>query len=337
MPDQKRILLVRTDRIGDVVLTTPALKLLRQQYPSAHIAMLVRPYSAGAVRNNPELNEVIEMGGIRATAKILRAQTFDTAILFFVDRQSALTVFLAGIPQRIGPASKIWSLLLTRLAFQRRSSGSRHEADYNTALLAPLGVEFKQVPPFIFCSADERRAAALYLYEKFGIPAGAHTVFLHPGSRGSARDWPFQNFVELAALLRKARPDLHVLFTGAGSELAVLENNVKPERNLHFMRENLPLEKFCSLISQAAVMVTNSTGPLHLATALGVPTVSFFPPIDGCLPTRWGPYCGKGDVLMPEKADWDAFCENAPEQNAMQLITPAHALPAVLQQLDHHK
>ncbi|MDD4004476.1 MAG: glycosyltransferase family 9 protein [Elusimicrobiaceae bacterium] len=335
MTAQKRILLVRTDRIGDVVLTTPALALLRRKYPAAHIALLVRPYTAGAVRNNPDLNEVIEFDGVLKTARLLREKKFHAAVLFFVDRPSALTVFLARIPRRIGPASKIWSLLLTRPVFQNRSRGKRHEADYNTALLAPLGVEFQKIPPVIFCPPPQRIWAEQYLTSEFGIAPASDTVFLHPGSRGSARDWPLQNFAELALLLRKARPDLHILFTGSGAELAALARNIKPEPGIHLMRHDLPLEKYCALVSKAAVMAANSTGPLHLAVALGVPVVAFFPPLAGCLPVRWGPYGGKSDTLMPDRKEWDEFCaREGSDQNAMRLIAPVHALPAVLQQLE---
>ncbi|MFA6584737.1 MAG: glycosyltransferase family 9 protein, partial [Elusimicrobiaceae bacterium] len=328
---------VRTDRIGDVVLTTPALSLLRKKYPDAHLAMLVRPYTADIVRHNPDLNEVIEYKGVFETARILRRKKFDAAVLFFVDRESALTVFLGGVKKRIGPASKIWSLLLTKMIRQSRSRGGRHEADFNTELLKPLGVEFEQAPPKIVCPEKDLLWAGDYLAGEFGIAAHDKTVFIHPGSRGSAKDWPLENFVELARLTHSARTDCKFLFTGSGAELETLEKNIPRGNGFKVMRRNIELGKFCALIARANVFVTNSTGPLHIATALNVPTVSFFPPIKNCTPARWGPYARGHEVLMPEEKEWhDHLSENL-GANPMCLISPEEAFLSVLSQLDRSK
>lgn len=328
----RRILAVRTDRIGDAVLVTPALSLLRRHNPDAHIAVLASPYTSDIFLNNPDINEVIALKSVTETARELRARNFDAAVLFFVDRRSALSVFLSGIPLRIGPGSKIWSLLLNKIVFQRRSHNPGHEADFNTALLQPLGITPDKAPCRIKLTEEEIAQAQKYLSERFGIAAQDRLAILHPGSRGSAKNWPPENYAKMAALLKQANPSLKILLTGAGPEIPLLreiaaESGIRPA----ITDQALTLRQLIAVISRAGLLCTNSTGPLHLAVALGVPTVSFFPPIKGCLPQRWGPYGQGHEVLMPEYAACHKCAEKACEHfNCMRNISPESALKAAI-------
>lgn len=326
----QKILAVRTDRIGDAVLITPALSLLRRALPDAHIAVLVSPYTADIFLNNPDINEVIVLKPVMETARELRSKNFDSAVLFYVDRRSALPVFLSGIPLRIGPGSKLWSLLLNKILFQRRSKNPGHEADFNTALLQPLGIAPEKAPCRITVTAAEISSAQQYLSERYAITPQDKLAILHPGSRGSAKNWPPARYAELAALLARANPKLKLLLTGAEQEIPLLrEIAAASGTNAAFTGEKLTLRQLIAVISRAQLLCTNSTGPLHLAVALGVPTVSFFPPLKGCLPQRWGPY-GQGHiVLMPEHQTCPGCAaENCGDFNCMDRIGAQAALEA---------
>lgn len=299
MRENPKILLVRTDRIGDVTLTTPAAAALKAALPGARLHFLAGAYARPVLEKNPALDKVITLGGFFGTLREIRRENYDAAVVFFVDFRSALLPLLAGVPLRVGPASKVWSLFLNRRITQRRSRIEKHEAEYNLDLLAGLGVAAKPAPTSVTVAPDEKEAADRAL-ERAGLKAGDFIVGVHPGSRGSAMNWPPERFAALASRLMRDH-GAKVLLTGSAAERPLLEEMASsmPEKPA-VMREDLPLRHFMALVGRCSMFVTNSTGPLHLAVAQGVPTLSFFPPIKVCSPRRWGPYGGGvNKVLVP--------------------------------------
>lgn len=299
MDKKLKILLVRTDRIGDVILTTPAVSALREKYPQASISFLASSYARGVLENNPALDEIITEKGFFATLRELRLGKFDIAVIFFVNRKVSLLAFLAGIPVRLGPASKIWSILLNRRVRQRRSRIEKHEADYNLDLVKELGADAAPRGPVLNLTPADRSAAGKTL-SGLGLATAGLIIALHPGSGGSALNWPKENFAALADRLLREFP-VKVLLTGSPAETPLLEDIAsRMAGKPYILREPLALPRFAGLISLCGLFIANSTGPLHIASALRVPTLSFFPPMKPCSPVRWGPY-GKGvnKVLLP--------------------------------------
>jgi len=327
---QKKFLLVRTDRIGDLISITPAVSILRRNFPHAHIAVLVSKYAAAAVKNNREIDEVIIKGNFFKTLSEVRQKKFDTAIIFFLDAYAALLAFFAGIPTRIGPLSKIWALFLTKAIRQHRSSGEMHEAEYNSALLKPLFVYYYPAKTKIFVPKEDDVKAKNYLKEKFGIDMFDDLVFMHPGSKGSSPNWPAASYALLARKIMQSYPSVKLLLTGGPHEQRLLEHvaeQSKPFKPL-ILKDSLPLEDFIALINQCNIFISNSTGPLHIAAALGKKTLSFFSNIKACLPRRWGPYGkGKASVLQPPEQHCSAKNHKCTE-HCMHLITPEAAFDA---------
>ena len=169
----------------------------------------------------------------------------------------------------------------------------------------------------------DEKAKSGELVSGLGLAKEDVIIALHPGSGGSALNWPKESFAALADKLLKEFP-VKVLLTGSPAETALLEEIAalmtgKP----CILREPVTLRHFAGLIAVCKLFITNSTGPLHLAAALQVPTLSFFPPIKGCSPVRWGPY-GKGvnKVLSPG----DVRCsrcdkEHCGRYNCMSAVT----------------
>lgn len=323
MRENPKILLVRTDRIGDVTLTTPAAAALKAALPGARLHFLAGGYARPVLEKNPALEKIVTLGGFFDTLRELRRENYDAAVVFFVDFRSALLPLLAGIPLRVGPASKVWSLFLNRRITQRRSRIEKHEADYNLDLLAGLGLPVGPARTSVTVAPDEKDAADRAL-ERAGLKPGDFIVGVHPGSRGSAMNWPPENFAALASRLMRGH-GVKVLLTGSGAEVPLLEELAAsmPEKPA-VLREPLPLRHFIALVGRCSMFVTNSTGPLHLAVAQGVPTLSFFPPIKVCSPRRWGPYGGgMNKVLVPSGPEC-AGCsrEKCERYNCMAEITP---------------
>lgn len=327
----KKILFVRTDNIGDVISITPAAKLLKEAMPQCEIYALVKPYTAPILQDNPCFTGIIETKPTaKETAEILKQYNFDTAILFFVDKFSALSVYKAEIKERIGPFSKIWSLLLNKRIKQNRSkTPNTHESDFNLQLLAPLGVPFKKTAPLVCVSKNAKENALQYLNLKHGIQKGDKFICVHPGSKGSAKDWPPKNYRELITLINNNLPEYKILVTAGPGEFEMARYVTQNANNkVSFMQEAVSLETLKAILEQASLLITNSTGPLHIAVGLGTKTVSFFPPLKGCLPDRWGPYAQGHIVLMPNTEDFITDINNG-----MKFIKPEQALEAVKQQL----
>jgi lipopolysaccharide heptosyltransferase II len=332
--DKKRILLLRTDKIGDVILTTPALSLLRQHYPTAHIAFLANPYTVDVLRDNPYIDEIIECADFWAQTKTLKEKHFDIAILFFVDFKTALTTFLAKIPLRIGPASKIWSLFLTKRICQKRSKSVKHEADYNTDLLSALKIEHKTEKPLIKTTPDQIDKAKKYLFEKLKINKEDKLVIIHPGSGGSAKNWPIESFAKLAEKIRSLSPQISILVSGKPKEIIDFKKFLKNDNKTYFIEDEISLHHLIGLISQGSLFVSNSTGPLHIAVALEVPTVSFFPPVRVMSFTRWGPYANGHIALTPKRENCpECKREKCPNFDCMHQVSVDTAFMAVKKQL----
>ncbi|MCX5786145.1 MAG: glycosyltransferase [Elusimicrobia bacterium] len=329
MDKRTRILLVRTDRIGDLTLTTPAISALREKYPDAHISVLTSSYARDVLKNNSDLDEIITENGFFHTLGEIRSGKFDVAVIIFLNLKVALLVFLAGIKLRIGPASKIWSVFLNKPVFQHRSRMEKHEADYNLELLEVLGVNTRRRKSRITLTAEEKGGSAEIL-NKLGLKKEDFIAGIHPGSNGSALNWPEENFAGLADKLLKEF-NIKVLLTGSAAEIPLLKkiSSLMTEKAF-ILREPMPLRQFIGAISFCRIFITNSTGPLHLASALGIPTLSFFPPIRGCSPVRWGPYGdGMNIVLSPGGKDC-LRCEknSCTRYNCMNEVTVDNAFKA---------
>jgi ADP-heptose:LPS heptosyltransferase len=285
-----KILIVRTDRIGDVLLTTPVSTALRQAYPQARITWLVRPYAAPLLVNNPDVDQVLIDHGqsAGALAAELKKEQFDAAIVAFPRWRIAWAVWRAGIPRRIGPASKVYSVLFSNPVWQHRSEGKKHEADYNLELLEPLGVSFKRFPTRFVLTDDERRMARKIL-ESHRISFSKPIVALHPGSGGSSARWPLTHFMALGDKLQAAGCDV-VVTGGPGEDYQYIMIDHMHPIPVFIAAGSVSLRELAALYSWMDLVVTNSTGPLHLAVALEVPTVSVFSPIPTCHPRRWGPF-----------------------------------------------
>ncbi|MFA4947302.1 MAG: lipopolysaccharide heptosyltransferase family protein, partial [Candidatus Krumholzibacteriia bacterium] len=176
------ILIVRTDRLGDVLLTTPVSTALRRMFPRARISWLVRPYTAPLLENNPDIDQILVDGGESAgrLADRIRNKRFDAAIVAYPRWRIVWALWRARVPVRIGPANKLYAILLNKRVRQRRSKGAKHETDYNLELLAPLGVSFKRYPTRYVATDEERRSARRVLEAK-GISGAKPVVILHPG------------------------------------------------------------------------------------------------------------------------------------------------------------
>ena len=274
-----KILIVRTDRLGDVLLTTPVSAALREAFPQAKISWLVRPYTAPLLEHNPDVDQVLVDRGQSAGAlsTLIKNEQFDAAIVAYPRWRMVWALWRAGVPLRIGPASKPYSLLFNKRLWQHRSEGKKHESDYNLELLEPLGVPFKRRATRLFLTETERTTARRIL-ESHRISFSKPLVVLHPGSGGSSARWPLSHFMALGDRLQESGCDV-VVTGGPGEDYQYIMIDQMHRIPVFIAAGSVSVRELAAIFSCADLLVTNSTGPLHLAVALGIPTVSVYSPL----------------------------------------------------------
>jgi heptosyltransferase-3 len=306
-PDFSRILLVRTDKIGDVVLTTPAISALRKKFPLARIVGLTSPVAAEVYRLNPHLSDRIILDpeqysgffGFWHLVSRLRQEKFQAAVVFQTKMSVALALLFSGIRIRIGPYSKWWSWIsYNRGRRQSRSAVEMHEADYNIQLLRYFGITVADTWEKTYLTVDEnvRREATRFFVEK-GLSRKYKTVAIHPGMSGSALNWPESHYINLARRLVRR---YNVIVTGGPGEGPLVERVFQGIARQQDYAPDQPvftkyvgekgLAETIAIFDQCDGIVAPSTGPMHIAVALGKKVVSIFPPIKVQSAVRWGPY-----------------------------------------------
>lgn len=298
----QRILLVRTDRIGDVVLSLPMLPLLKKRFPQASITVMVRPYTRELVEGHSCVHDVIlwdETKGMSEYVSVLKQRKFDIAILPYPRFNLALITFLAGIPLRVGTGYRWYSFLLNKRIYEHRKDAKRHEVEYNLNLLTTIGIVPEGRPAFEFAVSDGAKQNVDAVLHADGIQKFA---ILHAGSGGSARDWSIDRFAQLGDVLQ-TELNLRVVLTGGAYEQGLIGSlaakmTTKPVN----YTGKFSLQELAALFRRAEVFVSNSTGPLHIASMVGTPVAAFYPPIIQCSPMRWGPYTEKKKVFAADNA-----------------------------------
>jgi lipopolysaccharide heptosyltransferase II len=304
---KEKILVVRTDRIGDVILSTPVLEAIKSSYPKSHVTMMVSPYTKNVVKNNPHLDDVIiddyenihrGIGGFFRLIKKVRGEKFDVGVLLHPTLRLAILFFLSGIKYRIGAGYRLYQIFFNRKIYQHRKKNLKHESDYNMDMLMPLSIKSQGILPKVYL-ADDEEIFADQISKDFDIGDKDIIVAIHPGSGNSSLNLSIKRFAQAADSLiedMKAK----VIITGTEQEkgLAHLMGSQMQNKPINLVGKT-NLRELASLLRKVDVLISNSTGPMHLSSALGTPTVAIFCPIFSAGPIRWGPLGEGHEVILP--------------------------------------
>jgi heptosyltransferase-2 len=287
---------------------------------------MVRPYAHDVLQGNPHLNEVLVddpegehagRSGFWSQVRALRRLHFDTALLLLPTERLAWMLFCAGIRTRYGVGTRLYQVLtLMRSVSRRKYVPLRHEADYCLDLGRAIGARSDDLSTEVFLTEEEKRVARERLegLRRGGSRDGDDLVWIgvHPGSGRSAPNWRVERYVELAEmLLRDGRVRIALTGSAAETALAAPFARLGAERVVDFVGK-LSLRELMGVLSQEVVLVSSSTGPMHLAAALRVPTVSMFCPISACSPELWGPKGNRAEVILPPEGYCRRRCPGDP-------------------------
>lgn len=306
----RRILLTRMKFIGDIVLTTPAIRSVRLSCPDAHVAYLGEKNAVALLEHNPFLDEVIPYDFSRPTvfeqtrvAALLRRRRFDLAVDFFGNPRSALLTWLSGAHVRVGPdragRGALYSIRV------RADSAPKTAIAFHNSYIAAAGIPPIASAPEIFLTHEERNAADQFLQQVDGssmpIDSSGPIVGLHPGASWPAKRWLPERFAQLADKLR-SELGAQVIVTSGPRDTAVSTAVTTQCRIPIRVVTNRPLRQLAAIISRCAVFVSNDAGPMHIAAALGVPTIGLFGPGEENI---WFPYDARLGHLALRR---DVFC-----------------------------
>ena len=287
LPKASHILIIRTDRLGDVVQSLPAASALKQKYPDAQVDMLVSPYTAPVAAMCNVVDSVLEKGDFFATLHKIRKHKYDAAVLLHPTLPEALILALSGIPITIGTGFRAYSFLFSVRVFQHRRNNELAEWRYNLGLLAPFGLPHEPPMPALTPPSET-------LERVRGLIGDERIALLHPGSGGSSKSLSVEHFAELGKLLYSR--GFSIVVTGNAAERAMADK-IAAECNGISLTGQTTIQELAALISISSVFISGSTGPLHLAAAMGTPVVGIFERKE--LTVRWHPWGRSVETLYP--------------------------------------
>jgi ADP-heptose:LPS heptosyltransferase len=321
--DVRRLIVVRHDRLGDLVLTLPAVDALHCAYPDARLALLVRPDLAPLARMVPVVDDVLVADADRARLRG-EIERYAADLIVCISRAAGMSrvAARARVKRRVGTGYRIYSPFFTRTVNERRRAGSRHELEYALSFAHRAGASAAPETFPLDVNEVSRRSALEWLA---AVHVDGPFALLHPGSGGSCPRWPVRRFIEVADRLLAS--GAHVVFS-IGPEDAVCQEvlDAARARVRDLPRFSAGIEQLPALLASAAVVVSNSTGPLHLAAALGTPTLGIYAPWSTCGVVRWGPYAANGWALTAECREAVRWSREERLQLGQQLLA---AIPPV--------
>lgn len=285
--------IIRTDKLGDMILTLPMFKIIKEINPNFRTILICSNYTAPIVLNIPYIDKVyfIEEISIKEIQKIEKID-----ILFFprADFKEAKEAFLASIKYRVGTAFRVYSFLFNVKVKDHRKVSEFHEAEYNARMISQITKEIYKlelVKPFIKHNTDTFRK----------IINDRKLIIIHPGSNGSAKDIPLEKW--LIVIDKLLQYDYLIAITGTKSEKVICDKLADYSDDILNYAGLFSLEETMSLINNSVALFANSTGILHIAAALDKFTVGFYPNSPHIGAARWRPYSNKSIIISPESGD----------------------------------
>ena len=307
-----RVLIARIDRIGDVVLSTPLPREIKRVYPDSFIAVLVKKYTKDIYINNPHVDDIVlydenENGktDFWQFVKTLRKFRFTHAFMLLPNERLNWILFFSGIKVRIGVGHKLFQILsLSKFVDRKKYIPLRHEADYGLDMVRKIGIEPHSIEPEIHLSSEETLKSDEM--KKKLAPNGELLIGINTTSGKSSPNLNTEEYFNLINML-VADKNIKVLVTDNEPP-----GSVKNLYDVIYPNIGLSLREAIINFNALDVLISASTGPMHICAALKVPTISLFCPLTACSPGLWGPLGNISEIILPEKDYCTTMCPGDP-------------------------
>lgn len=329
MPNSPQRLVVRAPNwLGDAVMALPALESLRAALPAAHVTIAASGSIAPMFEENTSAapDAVLTIGDRANEAKLLASGTFEAALLLPNSFRSAWDARRSGIRDRWGMSRNLRRMLLTRAVARPR--GKVHQSDYYLALVRGLGFEVRESLPRISVRPHTVSRVDV-LFSRHGVDAAARIVGFAPGAAyGHAKRWPPSRVAQVIERVTREHHATCVLVGAAGDRDAgrEIESALPPDVRVVNLIGQTDLRQLIGVLARCAAFVSNDSGAMHLAAALGVPVTAIFGPTD----ERVTAPLGNHDVLVHQVFCRPCMLRDCPiDHRCMKGITADAVLAAV--------
>jgi len=309
---QIRLLVARIDRIGDVVLSTPIPREVKSAKPDSYIAVLVRQETKDIYLNNPYVDSVITIDDdkwvtkpFRKMVKEIKKHKFTHAFMLLPQERLNWILFWSGIPFKLGVSRKLYQFLsFTKYVSRNNYIPLRHEADYCFDLVRRIGIQPKSINPEIYLSKEEeikKEEIRKKLKHEGKIIIGVNST-----SGKSAPNITSKEYRKLIDLLLNDK-----------NFKVVITDHIPPDELMNindvtYINIGKSFREKIINFSALDVLISASTGPMHICAALKVKTVSLFCPLPACSPKLWGPLGNESEIILPQENYCSLVCSGDP-------------------------
>ena len=307
--DVKRILICRTDSLGDVILTLPLIAETKRKFSDSKLSFLVSNYVRELIENYEGIDEIIlieDFNNYKSALRFIKSQNFDLVINVYPRFKLAFLFYMAGIKYRIGTAYRWYSFLFNKQVHEHRKYAEKHESDYNLNLLKAITKEISYQKKFNFRYSDAEKEEVEHKLNGFNLSLHESFVIVHAGSKGSAKDWSVENFITYSNLFLEHFNKIKIVYTGLEEESSLIKtitNNIQKvyKDQIVNLTGKTNLRELLILMDNTVLLISNGTGPIHLAGALNKNIIGFYPNEVPINDVRWKPLSDNAVILKPEK------------------------------------
>ena len=344
--DLSALLLIQLGDIGDVVLTTPTSRALRDNFPEAKLIVALREKARGLIEDSPWVTDVIYITQAKRTLREtvafqtrffsgLRKHRFDLAIDLRTGTRGAILAYLSGAPLRIGRYAEdgiLWRNRLFTHLVRPKNELSQHCAEHGLNILAPFGLDTPNKAPQLFVSPDKEKRASALLREE-NVPAGKQIIAVQPFSLWRYKEWGTEKFTTLVAWIRKEF-SIPVLIVGSADERSRADDILRRcGSGVYNLAGRTSLGELAAVLKRSDLFIGGDSAGLHIAAAVGTPTISLFGPSS---PVSWAP---KGEEHVVICKNWECVpcrekgCHNSERSRCLEELTVEEVRPVVERQL----
>jgi len=299
----KKILIIRLRRIGDIIMTTPALSALRKGFPNAFISYVVEKPYRELVEGHPELDKVIVLEkkqGARDFFRLIRSirkEKYDVVLDFHGGPRASLITLFSKAKLKVGYRIKYRNFIYHVKLARRPESGQLHSVESHINFVRALGLDVKTPPPLNLPHARRNEAEKVEKILKENRLEGFKIITIHIGAGNEFRDWGTDNWSRLIGLLAK-RPDAKIVLIGANEDKKAEVEIMRKSMDLTLSQVGkLNLREVKELISHSSLFVGPDSGPMHIAASTSTPIVALFGPT---LPANFSPWQAKAYLIEKE-------------------------------------
>ena len=311
---QLRFLIARIDRIGDVVLSTPLPREIKKKHPNSFVAVLVKHYTKDIYFNNPNVDEIITFDRPDKSEKSfwklvseIKPFKFSHAFMLLPNEKLNYVLFISGIKYRVGVGHKLYQFLtFSKYVDRKKYIPLRHEADYCLDMIREIGIQVQSIFPEIHLTETEKND--VLIFRKNHLEQEQKLIGINISSGNSA---PNLNEIEYKKLIL-------MLKANSGYKIAVMDDNILNNLDniddvIYPNKGNVLRQSIINLAS-LDLLISNSTGPMHICASLKIPTLSLFCPLTACAPKLWGPLGNKSEIILPKQSYCDTQCPIDPKK-----------------------